>query len=77
MEPYDLRPQSLGVGRQVLVSLVTIVILLAISAAATFTAKSITPHENSCMTFTTPVPLRDVGRCQSGEGRSGHGQIKS
>ena len=50
-------------SHKVLSVILTVTMLVAISAAATYTATSIKGQQNTCALSTTPTPLRDIGRC--------------
>jgi hypothetical protein len=49
--------------KPVRLSVVVIASVVAISGLATYMVASITGQENACAVSTTPIPLRDMGRC--------------
>ena len=61
MKPNE--PSSLKTSHKVLSVVLTVTMLVAISAIATYTSTSIKGQQNTCAVSTTPTPLRDIGRC--------------
>jgi hypothetical protein len=60
MDHDDFRP---SVKTSIQLAVLTVTLLLVISAAATYTATPSKGETDSCLEFTKPVSLRNFGRC--------------
>ena len=63
MKPNTPEPPSVKTSHKILSVILTVTMLVTISAIATYTATSIKGQQNTCAVSNTPTPLRDIGRC--------------